>query len=214
MPAAGAAACGTAEDDASEAAPGIAGVPACAAGAGGAGGGVADVDADAAGTSMLNASNASAALGAASLNSCVNVGSSSQGIGTGKVEFQPFKVTKQVDKASPAFFKTCAQGGHFPECSLFVRKGGGRDSASGTIYLRFDFKMVFVTEIGWSHDDTAPKEEITFDYGALQMSYTRQKSTGGPMSEIKTGDSGSPGGEQNAAWSKMLNNNKFEVPTS
>jgi type VI secretion system secreted protein Hcp len=144
----------------------------------------------------------------------VNVGSSSQGIGTGKVEFQPFKVTKQVDKSSPAFFKTCAQGGHFPECSLFVRKGGGRDSASGTIYLRFDFKMVFVTEIGWSHDDTAPKEEITFDYGALQMSYTRQKSTGGPMSEIKTGDSGSPGGEQNAAWSKMLNNNKFEVPTS
>ena len=65
----------------------------------------------------------------------VNVGSSSQGIGTGKVEFQPFKVSKQVDNASPAFFKTCAQGGHFPECTLYVRKGGGSHSSSGTIYL-------------------------------------------------------------------------------
>ncbi len=143
----------------------------------------------------------------------VNVGSSSQGIGTGKVEFQPFKITKQVDTSSTAFFQTCAQGGHFPECTLFVRKGGGRDSASGTIYLRFDFKMVFVTEINWSHDETAPKEEITFDYGALQLSYTKQKSTGGPMTEIKTGDSSSPGGQATVAWSKLLNNNQFEVPT-
>jgi type VI secretion system secreted protein Hcp len=141
----------------------------------------------------------------------VNVGSSSSGIATGKVEFQPFKITKQVDTCSPAFFKTCAQGGHFPECTLYVRKGGGAVAGSGMIYLRFDFKMVFVTEISWSHDETAPKEEITFDYGALQLSYTKQRSTGGPAKEITTGASSSPGGEATVSWSKLLNNNSFEV---
>jgi type VI secretion system secreted protein Hcp len=145
----------------------------------------------------------------------VNVGSSSSGIGAGKVEFQPFKVTKQVDQSSPNFFQTCAQGGHYEECTLYIKKGGGSANASGTVYLRFDFKMVFVTEIGWSHDDTAPKEEITFDYGALQIAYTRQLASGAPKKKIETADGSSknPGGEACTAWSKLLNNKEFEVPS-
>ncbi|HWE72374.1 MAG TPA: type VI secretion system tube protein Hcp [Stellaceae bacterium] len=142
----------------------------------------------------------------------VNVGSSSSGIGAGKVEFQPFKITKQVDTSSPFFFQTCAQGGHYEQCTLFVRKGGGAAARSGIIYLRFDFKMVFVTQINWSHDDTAPKEEVTFDYGALQVTYTRQKKDGSPAQPIKkSADAKSCGGEHNQAWSKMLNTTEFEV---
>jgi len=146
----------------------------------------------------------------------VNVGSSSMGMGAGKVEFQPFKITKQCDQSSPYFFQTCAQGGHYKECTLYVRKGGGSANSTGTVYLRFDFKMVFVTEIGWSHDDTAPKEDVTFEYGALQMAYTKQLRTGAPVKEIKVGDgtSTNPGGEKLVAWSKLYNNDKFEVPES
>jgi type VI secretion system secreted protein Hcp len=142
----------------------------------------------------------------------VNVGSSSSGIGSGKVEFQPFKVTKQVDTASPFFFQTCAQGGHYDQCTLFVRKGGGLKDRSGVIYLRFDFKMVFVTQIAWSHDDTAPKEDVTFDYGALQVTYTPQKRTGEPEQAITTtADAKKAGGKHNQAWSKLLNTTDFEV---
>jgi type VI secretion system secreted protein Hcp len=140
----------------------------------------------------------------------VNVGSSSSGIGAGKVEFQPFKITKQVDTSSPLFFQTCAQGAHYEQCSLFIRKGGGADTRSGVIYLRFDFKMVFVTQIGWSHDDTAPKEEVTFDYGALQVTYTRQDKSGKPRQAIAT-DPKKPGGEHTEAWSKLLNTTDFDV---
>lgn len=141
----------------------------------------------------------------------VNVGSSSSGIGAGKVEFQPFKITKQVDTASPFFFQTCAQGGHYEQCSLFVRKGGGTKDRTGIIYLRFDFKMVFVTQIGWSHDDTAPKEEVTFEYGALRVTYTPQLKTGAAKSPIRKEPSGDPGGVNPQAWSKLLNSTEFDV---
>jgi type VI secretion system secreted protein Hcp len=141
----------------------------------------------------------------------VNVGSSSSGIGAGKVEFQPFKITKQVDTASPFFFQTCAQGGHYEQCTLFVRKGGGTKDRSGIIYLRFDFKMVFVTQIGWSHDDTAPKEEVTFEYGALRVAYTPQDKTGAAKNPITKDPKGSPGGANPQAWSKLLNSTDFEV---
>jgi type VI secretion system Hcp family effector len=141
----------------------------------------------------------------------VNVGSSSSGIGAGKVEFQPFKITKQVDKASPFFFQTCAQGGHYQQCTLYVRKGGGTAERSGSIYLRFDFKMVFVTEIAWSHDDTAPKEDITFDYGAMRITYSPQQRSGAPKAAITT-DASNPGGSKTVSWSKLLNSDEFEVP--
>jgi type VI secretion system secreted protein Hcp len=141
----------------------------------------------------------------------VNVGSSSSGIGAGKVEFQPFKITKQVDTASPFFFQTCAQGGHYEQCTLFVRKGGGTANRTGIIYLRFDFKMVFVTQIGWSHDDTAPKEEVTFEYGALRVTYTPQEKTGAPRKAISKEPKGDPGGVNPQSWSKLLNSTEFEV---
>src|SRR6185437_5022677 len=142
----------------------------------------------------------------------VNVGSSSSGIGTGKVEFQPFKITKTVDLSSPFFYQTCAQGGHYEQCSLFVRKAGGAKGHSSIVYLRFDFKMVFVTQINWSHDDTAPKEEITFDYGALRVAYTPQTRKGEPVHPInfKEANADKSGGVAES-WSKLLNLNEFRV---
>ena len=139
----------------------------------------------------------------------VNVGSATQGIGTGKVEFQPFSVDKQIDKSSPYFFQCLAQGGHYDQCTLFLRKAGGTKDRSGTIYLRFDFKMVFVTDIQWSHDDTAPKESIKFDYGALRVTYTTQRGTGAAKAPIST-DPSNPGGQATAQWSKMLNTSDFD----
>jgi type VI secretion system secreted protein Hcp len=139
----------------------------------------------------------------------VNVGSATSGIASGKVEFQPFSIEKQVDQSSPNFFLTLAQGGHYEQCTLFIRKAGGTDQRSGTIYLRFDFKMVFVTDIQWSHDDTAPKESIKFDYGALRVTYTQQLRSGQPKQKIET-DPEKPGGQATSQWSKMLNTTDFD----
>jgi type VI secretion system secreted protein Hcp len=129
----------------------------------------------------------------------VNVGSASGGMGAGKVTFDQFNVTKNIDKSSPYFFLTCCNGGHYKDVSLMIRKAGANEQTSGEIYLRFDFKMVFVSNIKWSHADPSPTEEITFDYGALQVSYSAQQPDGGLEAAITQ------------AWSRVLNNNEFTV---
>ena len=82
-----------------------------------------------------------------------------------------------------------------------IRKAGGAAGQSGSKYLQFDFKMVFVSNISWSHNDPSPNEEITFDYGALQVHYWPQTKTGAVA-----------GPDKHSAWSRLLNSTEFEVP--
>ena len=112
----------------------------------------------------------------------LNIGSQSSGAGAGKVTFNPFSITRKIDKASPVFFEMACSGTAFQQVSLALRKsvgaaGGGGDT-SGQIFLRFDFKLVAVKTISWSHDDESPKEEVTFEYGGLQVRYNQQDPSG------------------------------------
>lgn len=129
----------------------------------------------------------------------VSVGSATGGIGAGKVTFEQFKVTKSIDKASPLFFHTLCTGGHYKDAVLMIRKAGAKAGASGDIYLRFSFKLVFVANVSWSHNDPSPTEDITFDYGALQVEYFKQM------------PDGTLGPAQTTAWSRVLNNNTFDI---
>jgi type VI protein secretion system component Hcp len=130
----------------------------------------------------------------------VSIGSGAGGIGAGKVSFDPFKVTKQIDNASSTFFKTCCTGGHYEKAHLMIRKAGstGGGSGSGDIYLQFDFLMLFVSNVSWSHNDPTPQEEITFDYGALQVNYKPQVKSGALESNFIT-----------TAWNRVKNNSSF-----
>ena len=88
-------------------------------------------------------------------------------------------------------------GTAFETVTLALRKsmgaGGGGENTSGGIFLRFDFKLVAVKTISWAHDETSPKETVSFEYGGLQMRYTRQKADGSFDSII-------PGG-----WNRVKN---------
>jgi type VI secretion system secreted protein Hcp len=130
----------------------------------------------------------------------VNIGSSSGGAGAGKVTFDDFKITKQIDNSSPLFFGTCCTGGHYDDVSLKIRKSGAVKDKSGGIYLQFDFKLVFVTNITWSHNDPSPTEDITFAYGALQVQYWQQQKTGSLATAPAT-----------TSWSRVLNNDAFAL---
>ncbi len=112
----------------------------------------------------------------------LNIGSQSSGAGAGKVSFNPFSITRKIDKASPVFFEMACSGTAFQQVTLALRKsvgasGGGAD-VSGQIFLRFDFKLVAVKTISWSHDDESPKETVTFEYGGLQVRYNQQDPSG------------------------------------
>jgi len=128
----------------------------------------------------------------------LNIGSGSGGAGAGKVEFAAFNVTKAIDKASPYLFHTCCAGGHYKEVLLQIRRAGGTSAKqSGDVYLKFDFKLVAIQSIKWQNGDPMPTEGIAFEYGALQISYSPQKSSGA-MDTAKT-----------QSWSRVLNSETF-----
>lgn len=140
----------------------------------------------------------------------LNIGSQSSGAGAGKVTFNPFSITRKTDRASPTLFTMCCAGQHFKQVSLYLRRAGGGGSSlkaqqgsvtSGTTFLRFDFALVAVKTISWSGSDgdESCKEEVTFEYGALQVKYVQQDTTGKPIAAKQTMGS----------WNRVYNNNSF-----
>ncbi len=112
----------------------------------------------------------------------LNIGSQSSGAGAGKITFNPFSITRKIDKASPTFFQMACSGTAFQVVSLVLRKssgaGSGNNDTSGVAFLRFDFRLVAVKTISWAHDDESPKETVTFEYGALAIQYGQQDASG------------------------------------
>lgn len=112
----------------------------------------------------------------------LNIGSQSSGAGAGKVTFNPFSITRSIDKASPTFYQMACSGTAFCNAVLMLRKslgsGASMNETSGGVFLRFDFKLVAVKTIAWAHDEESPSETITFEYGGLQMRYAQQDPSG------------------------------------
>ena len=134
------------------------------------------------------------------IEQALNIGSQSSGIGAGKVTFNPFSITRKIDKASPILFDKACSGQAFKQVGLALRKSGNNAQASGIVFLRFDFKLVGVKTISWSHDDESPKETVTFEYGGLLIRYCQQNPDGSLMAAI-------PGG-----WNRV--NNKQDHTTT
>ena len=107
----------------------------------------------------------------------LSIGSQSTGAGAGKVTFNPFSITRKIDKSSPIFYGMACSGTAFKNVVLGARKASG-GAGSGSIYLVFSFKLVAVKTLAWSYDDEAPKETITFEYGGLFISYQQQDPSG------------------------------------
>ena len=122
----------------------------------------------------------------------LNIGSQSSGAGAGKVTFNPFSITRKIDKSSPILFEAACSGTPFQQVALALRKSAGA-GVSGTVFLRFDFKLVAVKTISWSHDDESPKETTTFEYGGMLIRYCQQKPDGSYYAAV-------PGG-----WNRVKN---------
>jgi type VI protein secretion system component Hcp len=126
----------------------------------------------------------------------LSTASQSGGIGTGSATFNPFSITRKIDRASPTLFEMSCSGSTFERVSLGLRKavgGHGAGTESGKVYLRYDFKLVGVKTINWSHAEDSPTETVEFEYGAVQIRYAPQQ---------PNGDLGSP---INGGWNRIQN---------
>lgn len=123
----------------------------------------------------------------------ITIGSTSGGAGAGKATFVEFDITKNVDTASPALFEAAAQGVHFPQVLLKIRRSSGTTAQAD--YLIYDFRMVYVSKIEWTGGSgtDAPEETVTLVYGALGITYAPQTASGGL---------GTP---STATWSEITN---------
>lgn len=135
------------------------------------------------------------------IHNTVNIGSATGGAGAGKAQFSQFKITKAVDRTSPNLLLYAGRGAHIQQVDLYLRKAGG-GKASGAVFLQYSFKLVAVADVQWSGasgDDTV-KEEVTFEYGALQVKYTSQAPNGGTGSTYTGG------------WNRIKNGPGFTIP--
>ena len=111
----------------------------------------------------------------------LNIGSASAGAGAGKVTFNPFSITRKVDKVSPLLFQMACSAAPFETVVLALASSAGvatAGGAAGQIFVRFDFKLVAVKTISWGYDADSPNERVTFEYGGLQVRYSQQNPNG------------------------------------
>ena len=116
----------------------------------------------------------------------LNIGSQSTGAGAGKVTFNPFRITRKTDKASPLLFQMACSGTPFQTVALVLRKSTAGSTAA-TAFLKFTFKLVAVKTISWAHSNELPKESVTFEYGDMVIEYWQQKADGAMGTKVVDG---------------------------
>lgn len=107
------------------------------------------------------------------------------GAGAGKVNVQDLSVTKYVDSSSPKLMKACADGSHFDEATLTVRKAGG----SPVEYIKVKMTEVFVTSVstGGSGGEDRLTENVSLNFATVNVDYTPQDAKGAAGTAIPFG---------------------------
>lgn len=116
------------------------------------------------------------------------------GGGAGKVSMQDFSFTMEYEKASPKLMQACADGTHFEDVTLILRKAG---SEAPIEYLTITMSDVLVssyqTGISDSAEQTVPFDSVSLNYGAIKFEYKPQESDGDPDPPVITGYAAKPG---------------------
>ena len=118
-----------------------------------------------------------------------SVVSSAGGATGGRVNMQDFSIVKHMDSATPKLYEACCTGKHFPNIKIDVCRAGG-DKLK---YMEFKFTNAIVSSArpgGSAHGgDEVPVEEVSFNFGKIEWTYTHQKRA-----------DGSGGGNVSAGW--------------
>ena len=98
------------------------------------------------------------------------------GGGSGKSKFHDITITKHIDSASAKLMLYCANGDHFKEATLTVRKAG--KTALEYIVVKMGNVMVTSIDSGGSGGDDLLSEQIRLNFENVEVKYTPQKEDG------------------------------------
>jgi len=111
---------------------------------------------------------------------------SGMGSGSGKVAVQDLNITKYVDKATPNLMKTCCNGTHYPEATLTIRKAGGEAPIEYYILKMYPGIITNISTGGSGGEDRLT-ENVTLNFGKMEVDYTPQKEDGSADAAIHIG---------------------------
>jgi type VI secretion system secreted protein Hcp len=97
-----------------------------------------------------------------------------------------FSIVKILDKASPKLFLACCKGEHIAEVKLELCRATGDKQK----YMEYKMSDVLVSSVrpggAAKGGETLPLEEVSFNYGKMELSYTAtDHKTGKPMGDLK-----------------------------
>ncbi len=108
-----------------------------------------------------------------------------EGSGAGKVAFNDFRFMMRVNKASPHLFLASASGQHLKSAVLTVRRAGAQQQE----FLKYTFTDLLVsayeTEASASPEQQVPVDQVSFDFGRIDVEYRPQRPDGSLDAPIK-----------------------------
>lgn len=110
-----------------------------------------------------------------------------------RVNHDTFDVTHLIDQASPKIYEACCTGKHIKEVTLELCRAGG-DKLK---YMEIKLEQVVVSKVtpgGAANESGFPHEKVSFSYGRIKWTYTRQKR-----------EDGAGGGNISAGWDLTAN---------
>jgi type VI secretion system secreted protein Hcp len=107
------------------------------------------------------------------------------GGGSGKASFQDLSITHYIDKCSPNLMLACANGKHFSEALLTVRKAGEKPLE----YLKITMTDLIITSVttGGSGGEDRLTENVSLNFAKFKVEYTPQKKDGSGDAPITIG---------------------------
>jgi type VI secretion system secreted protein Hcp len=103
----------------------------------------------------------------------------------GRVNVQDFSIVHAIDKASPKLFLSCCKGEHLKEVTVQLCKASG-DKLK---YMEYKMTDVLVSSVRPGGDSKGggnlPPEEVAFNYGKIEITYTQTDQTGKAKGDVK-----------------------------
>lgn len=103
--------------------------------------------------------------------------SSSGGGTTQRADFADLHIVKEMDSATPKIMQACAEGKHFDEVILELCRAGG--DKLKYMELKMENVVISSASINGGGEGSLPTETVTFNYGKIQETYTKQARKGG-----------------------------------